>query len=229
MLPLVCECAIRSDNLASVHARAAFQAYRRAWSLHSVSHACRGEAATSIIASAMGDRAAGRAQCRASHHSTIDSSATWWRSAIDVPANRWSTQLLASKAFHIHCRAADIRELRLCAFIWPPAPSSLRHWADGADPAARSCSSVRHLHTEPPDAQSRQKNGLVPSTVSQKETGASFTSPPNLLSLSRVAAAPVTAYLIAWHEWGPALALLAGAGVSMPLLAPPWLLRNTHA
>jgi hypothetical protein len=44
--------------------------------------------------------------------------------------------------------------------------------------------------------------------------GASWTSLPNLLSLSRVVSGPWAAYLVATQQWPLAFALTAAAGVS---------------
>jgi hypothetical protein len=44
--------------------------------------------------------------------------------------------------------------------------------------------------------------------------GGSWTSPPNLLSLSRVAAAPLLVWLVLTEAWAPAVALVTAAGVS---------------
>lgn len=55
--------------------------------------------------------------------------------------------------------------------------------------------------------------------AAQQVPGSAFTTLPNLLSLSRVAASPWLAYCIAVEQWPVAVALTAAAGVSMCMMS----------
>ncbi|GBF93658.1 hypothetical protein Rsub_06761 [Raphidocelis subcapitata] len=114
-------------------------------------------------------------------------------------------------------------------------------WRAGAGAGAHAASQRAGLHTAPPppgqeDAkpsqqqQPREQDAIRPRQRREQEekeagepasgarrrpaSGASITSAPNLLSFSRIAAAPVAAHFMLTAQWGPAVALLAAAAVT---------------
>jgi hypothetical protein len=68
---------------------------------------------------------------------------------------------------------------------------------------------LRCLHTQQ-QQQHKESQQQQPEVL----PGGSWKSPPNLLSLSRVAAAPLLVWLILNEAWAPAVALVTAAGVS---------------
>lgn len=76
---------------------------------------------------------------------------------------------------------------------------------------------LRCLHTQQQQQPHKQQQQEV-------LPGGSWTSPPNLLSLSRVAASPLLVWLVLTEAWAPAVALVTAAGVSeqgkQPIHAP---------
>ena len=86
---------------------------------------------------------------------------------------------------------------------WPP-----RHSQQQQQPLPQEQKAQHRLEDEQEQGPRGAPAGRPP--------GSSWVSAPNLLSLSRVAMAPVIAYQMATDQWGPAVALLAAAAVGGP-------------